>query len=220
MKNNFRYVLFTGLFCVSLFPVLAQNSERFRTEVEKLTSNDQSITKKNVILFTGSSSIRLWTDLNSRFPELNIVNRGFGGSQTTDLLYYFDNLILPYGPKKIFIYEGDNDINSGKTPQQILSTTDSLVTLIRQKVSKKVTIYFITPKPSIARWSLKSTYEDYIEKLHSWARTNPHVKVIDVWHPMLDEKGVVLQDVFVEDRLHMNKKGYDIWAKTIAPYLN
>lgn len=215
-----RYILLSGVLCVSLLQTRAQSPDRFSAEVETLTANDQSIAKKNVILFTGSSSIRLWMDLNSRFPKLNIVNRGFGGSQTSDLVYYFDKLILPYTPKKIFIYEGDNDINSGKTPEQILATTDSLVTLIRQKVSNKVPVFFITPKPSIARWSLKSTYEDYIQKLQAWAKTRPHVKVIDVWHPMLDEKGVVLQDVFVEDRLHMNKKGYDIWAKTIAPYLD
>ena len=215
-----QLLLLTGLLCLGLSPILAQNPERFRKEVETLTSGDQAVAKKKVILFTGSSTVRMWKDLNSRFPDLNIVNRGFGGSQTSDLLYFFDDLILPYAPKKIFIYEGDNDINAGKTPEQILGSTDSIVTIIRQKVSKNVAIYFITPKPSIARWSLKSIYEDYNKKLISWAQTRPHVKVIDVWHPMLDEKGVVLQDLFLEDNLHMNKKGYDIWARTIAPYLD
>lgn len=218
--KTIKYLLLSGLLCASLIPILAQNPERFRAEVEKLTTNDQALSKKHVILFTGSSSIRLWADLNSSFPKCNIVNRGFGGSQTSDLLYYFDQLILPYAPKKIFIYEGDNDINSGHTAEQILNTTDSLLRLIRLKVSKHVPVFLITPKPSIARWHLKSNYQDYIQKLQVWAKTRPYVTVIDVWHPMLDEKGVVLQDVFVEDRLHMNKKGYDIWASTIAPYLD
>lgn len=219
MKLFIRSLVLSLALGVILFPGLAQNQEKFREEIEQLTANDQSVSRKDVILFTGSSSVRMWKDINAYFPKHNIINRGFGGSQTSDLLYYFDKLILPYKPKKIFIYEGDNDINAGKTPEQILRTTDSLVVLIRQKVSKHVPIFFITPKPSIARWSLKSAYEDYNRKLKAWAAGKPYVQVIDVWMPMLDENGVVLQDVFIEDRLHMNKKGYDIWAKTIGPFL-
>jgi len=219
MKLFARFVILSFALWVITIPVHAQNPDKFKAEVDGITANDQSVVKTNVILFTGSSSIKMWKDIQSYFPRHNILNRGFGGSQTSDLLFYVDKLILPYAPKKIFIYEGDNDINSGKTPEQILKTTDSLVTMIRQKVSTKVPIYFITPKPSIARWSKKSIYEDYNKKLKAWANTKQHVKVIDVWTPMLDQQGIVLQDVFLEDRLHMNKKGYDIWAKTIAPFL-
>jgi lysophospholipase L1-like esterase len=220
MKKILLHVLIWGACWFVFFPALAQNPERFRKEVESITSNDQSIDKKNALLFTGSSSIRMWTDMKSYFPKHNIINRGFGGSQTADLIHYFDQLILPYSPKKIFIYEGDNDINSGKTPAEILEANDMLLVLIRDKVSKNVPVYFITPKPSVARWSKKSTYEDYNKMLSTWAGTRKGVTVVDVWTPMLDDKGVVFQDLFLADNLHMNKKGYDIWAKAIAPYLD
>jgi lysophospholipase L1-like esterase len=219
MKLFTRFVILSFALWVITIPIHAQNPEKYKGEVEGLTANDASVVRKNVILFTGSSSIKMWKDVQSYFPQHNILNRGFGGSQTSDLLFYFDKLILPYAPKKIFVYEGDNDINSGKTPEQILKTTDSLVTMIRLKISKKVRIYFITPKPSVARWSKKSIYEEYNQKLKAWSKTQLHVEVIDVWTPMLDQQGVVMQDLFLEDRLHMNKKGYDIWARTIAPFL-
>lgn len=220
MKRIFANILFSGAFWFIVFPILAQNSEKFDSEVRSLTSDDQYINKKNVVLFTGSSSVRMWTDINSYFPKHNIINRGFGGSQTADLIYYFDKLILPYSPKKIFIYEGDNDINAGKTAEQILEANDRLLELIRNKVSGTVQVYFITPKPSVARWSKKSAYERYNKMLLAWAKTQKKVTVVDVWTPMLDDKGVVFQDVFLDDNLHMNKKGYDIWAKVIAPYLD
>jgi len=220
MKRILTYILFFGAFWFIGFPTLAQNPENFDSEVRSLTSGDRYINKKNVVLFTGSSSVRMWTDIKSYFPKHNIINRGFGGSQTADLIYYFDKLILPYSPKKIFIYEGDNDINEGKTAEQILKANDSLLELIRNKVSETVPVYFITPKPSVARWSKKSAYEKYNKMLFAWAKSKKNVTVVDVWTPMLDDKGVVFKDVFLSDNLHMNKKGYDIWAKAIAPYLN
>ncbi len=220
MKRIFTYILFSATFWFIVFPTLAQNPEKFDSEVRSLTSGDQYIDKQNVVLFTGSSSVRMWTDIKSYFPKHNIINRGFGGSQTADLIYYFDKLILPYSPKKIFIYEGDNDINAGKTAEQILEANNSLLELIRNKVSGTVQVFFITPKPSVARWSKKSAYERYNNMLLAWAKTKKNVTVVDVWTPMLDDKGVVFQDVFLGDNLHMNKKGYDIWAKVIGPYLD
>ena len=219
MKIHIRFILCIILLASFTFPLLGQDPQRFEKEIETLTAGDNTINKKDIILFTGSSTIRMWKGIQSDFPDYNIVNRGFGGSQTADLLLNFNKLILPYHPIKIFIYEGDNDLNSGKTAEEILRMNEDLVTLIRTKVSKNVPILFITPKPSKARWSLKTKYEDYNQKLAVWGKSKKGVGVIDVWKPMLDTNGVVMQDIFIEDGLHMNDKGYAIWAKVIAPYL-
>jgi len=146
-------VLLALLSCAHI--IYAQDALRFQTEVAELTANDKSLNKKDVILFTGSSSIRMWSSLQSDFPNYNIVNRGFGGSQASDLLHFIDQLILPYNPKKIFIYEGDNDLSVGKSPAQIVSTMDSVIAMIRQRVSRNVPIYLISAKPSISRWHLR-----------------------------------------------------------------
>ena len=206
------------IFCLSA-NLYAQDPLRFEKEIATLKTTDSLVEKKKLILFTGSSSIRLWKDLKTSFLAYNIVNRGFGGSETSDLVYYFDQLILPYQPKKIFIYEGDNDINSGKTPERILSDMDQLMKLVRTKLSPSVKVFIISPKPSIARWALKDKYVVFNAQLKAWTRTQKRVKFIDVWTPALDHDGKVLSDIFVADNLHMNKKGYDIWVKVIGPYL-
>jgi lysophospholipase L1-like esterase len=161
----------------------------------------------------------MWSGLQSDFPNYNIVNRGFGGSQTSDLLYFFDQLILPYNPKKIFIYEGDNDLSAGKSPEQIVSTMDSVIAMIRQRVSKTVPIYVISPKPSISRWHLKEKYIKFNELMNDSVSKKRNVHFIDVWSPALDKDGVVIKDIFLEDGLHMNSKGYAIWARVLRKHL-
>ena len=211
-----------SVFIIFLFlvrPVSAQDSLRFQAEVNELIAGDSAVNKKSVILFTGSSSIRFWETLKSDFPNHNVINCGFGGSEMTDLINYVDKLIVPYHPKQIFIYEGDNDIGGGKEPDEILKDADRLLVSIRKQMSRKVQVLFISPKPSILRWELKGRYEAYNQKLESWTKQQKKVTFIDVWTPMLDADGNVRKDLFIEDGLHMNKKGYDIWTKVIGPYL-
>ena len=197
----------------------AQEISRFQAEVDKLIAGDSAIDKKNVILFTGSSSIRVWTSLKTDFPEHNVLNRGFGGSEMADLVHFADKLIMPYRPKQIFIYEGDNDINAGKSPDEILNEADKLLSLIRKKLSRKVEVVFISPKPSLIRWQLKDKYLDYNRKLEQWTKRQKNVTFIDVWTPMLDAEGNVMKDLFIEDGLHMNRKGYEIWKKVIDRFI-
>lgn len=217
-RFNRKYFAFLLVFLFAL-PLCAQDSLQFQAEVNKLIAGDSTVNKKNIILFTGSSSIRLWLTLKKDFPEANVLNRGFGGSQMTDLVNYVDQLIVPYQPKQIFIYEGDNDIGAGKSVEEILSQADKLLLLIREKLPKKTQILFISPKPSISRLQLKDKYLDYNKKLKVWTKQQKNVIFIDVWNPMHDADGNMLRDLFVEDGLHMTKKGYDIWTKVIGAYL-
>lgn len=192
---------------------------KFDDEIRRILS--QSLrSKQNIILFTGSSTIRLWEDITSDFPRHNVVNAGFGGSQTTDLLFYADQIFTTFNPSKVFIYEGDNDLSSGKPPESVLSTTDSLLEKIRNKLPTEVTIHFISPKPSIARWNLREKYLTYNKMLYNWVGRQKNVKYIDGWTPLLDKDGIVRQDIFMPDGLHFNRKGYDLWKKEIEKYLN
>ena len=219
MKRNFTITglwILIQLVCTS--SLLAQDPLRFEKEVEEITAVKPA-NQKDIILFTGSSTIRMWKDIQSYFPGHNILNTGFGGSQTSDLVYYADKLILQYSPKQIFIYEGDNDLSAGKTTAEIIHASDSLVKLIRSKLGGKVYIVFITPKPSKARWHLKEKYEEYNKALVLWSKKQTRVAVADLWTPMLDKNGIVFQDIFLADGLHMNKQGYAIWGKAIAPLL-
>jgi lysophospholipase L1-like esterase len=209
----------TLIFCLVFVGVQAQEPRPFTDEVNTLIAGDSAVNKKKVILFTGSSSIRMWKDLKSYYPSHNVLNRGFGGSQMKDLLFFFDKLIQPYKPKMIFIYEGDNDLASKRSPEVILAEADSLLKLIRSKVAKKVKVAFIAAKPSLARWEMKDQYVQFNAKLKAWTETKKNVVFVDVWTPMLDANGEVQKDLFIEDGLHMNKKGYDIWARVIQNYM-
>jgi lysophospholipase L1-like esterase len=213
-----RFLIFIVLL-FSFTGLSGQDPLRFEKEIQSLVAGDTSVSNQNLILFTGSSSIRFWNSLKQDFPEYNVVNRGFGGSEMIDLLYYAEPLILKHMPKKIFIYEGDNDINSGKTPEEILRTADELLKLIRARLPKRIEIIFISAKPSVARWQLKEPYQVFNSKLKEWTSKQKRVKFADVWTPMLDEKGEVRTDLFVEDNLHMNLKGYEIWTDVLQKFM-
>jgi lysophospholipase L1-like esterase len=196
----------------------AQDPTRFQKEIDAIKINDTAYKNKSVILFTGSSTIRMWKSLHIDFENKPVVNHGFGGSEMSDLLYYADDLILSYQPSQIFIYEGDNDISAGKTTQQIIAAADSLLKKIRMKMPQ-VPVYFISAKPSKARWHLQKKYIDFNSSLKSFVSKKKNVYFLDLWKPMIDGNGVVFQDIFIEDGLHMNAKGYAIWKKEIGKYL-
>jgi lysophospholipase L1-like esterase len=161
----------------------------------------------------------MWKDLKTAFPNHNVVNLGFGGSEMADLLYHIDKLVLQFKPKQIFIYEGDNDIAVGRSPENIFAAADATVARI-QKELPDTEIIFISPKPSVARWHLKDKYEAFNTGLRAWTKDKRNVKYADVWTPMLKKNGVVRDDIFLGDKLHMNKKGYAIWTKALAKHLN
>jgi lysophospholipase L1-like esterase len=217
MKRKILLLLFISLFFINGF---AQDPLRFEKEVNDLVKGDSLVNRKKLILFTGSSSIRFYADLKKDFPKHNVLNRGFGGSEMSDLLYYTQPVILNYKPDRIFIYEGDNDINSGKSPEEILANADQLLSLLRSQLSPKVKIIFISAKPSVARWHLKSKYETFNRQLQAWTSTKKNVFYADVWTPMLESNGEVRADLFIEDNLHMNRKGYEIWKTVIEKYLH
>lgn len=206
---------------VSALSLIAQEKHAYENEVRDLIQQDSLIkNRKGIILFTGSSSIWMWTDLEKDFPGKNVVNRAFGGSTMRDLLYFANEVIVPYNPKTIFIYEGDNDLGfANATPQQILASADSLLTIIRAKLPATVNVYFISPKPSIARWHLKDQYIQFNKDLQNWVHKKKNVYFIDIWSKMLNPDGSIRNDLFIEDGLHMNRKGYAIWRDTLRKYV-
>jgi lysophospholipase L1-like esterase len=213
----FAIILFSAL----ALPLLAQKEgpERWEKTIREFEKADRANPPQpGGVLFTGSSSIALWKDIASYFPEHRVLNRGFGGSNFSDLLYYAERVIMPYQPTKIFIYEGDNDITQGDSPDQILANARQLRTLIREKLGD-TPVVFISPKPSVARWQFKETYEAVNRALKAYAESEPNTEFADVWTPALDNDGNVKKDIFVKDNLHLNAKGYEIWQQVLSKYL-
>ncbi|MEO1012157.1 MAG: GDSL-type esterase/lipase family protein [Bacteroidota bacterium] len=207
--------LFLGLTTVTY----GQDSARFTQEVAALKAKYDTIWDSNrpSIVFTGSSSVRMWHDLKQRFPEHQIVNTGFGGSQASDLLAYSNELILTYNPTKVFIYEGDNDVAAQKRPKAILSTMQEIIQKVKNR-DNTTQIVLISPKPSLARWNLRRQYKKLNRKLKRFGKKEEGIYFADVWNPMLNGRKVKT-DIFLEDGLHMNTKGYDIWYKVLGQHM-
>jgi lysophospholipase L1-like esterase len=213
-----KFGLLLGLVLVTHPASRAQDPIRFQKEVDSIVALHQSFDKDNLILFTGSSSVRMWKNLKSSFPRHNVMNMGFGGSEMADLLYFTNKLIIPFQPVQIFIYEGDNDLSFGRTSEDIIASADGILSIIRKSLPK-AEVVFISPKPSLARWALKEKYEDYVTKLEKWTAGKSNVRFVDMWTPMLDASGTVRQDIFISDGLHLNDSGYAIWTTTLQKYL-
>jgi len=177
----------------------------------------QSPPPRGGVLFIGSSSIRFWDTLAQDFPGVPVINRGFGGSELRDSTWYADRIIVPYAPRQILIYAGDNDLNAGRTPRQLHADFVAFVERVRHDLPN-TKIAYISNKPSPSRAQLLSVQREANTLIQAEAK-RLGVDYIDIFTPMLDAKGQPDEALFIEDRLHMNRAGYVIWQRVIAPYL-
>jgi len=171
--------------------------------------------KDGMLLFIGSSSFRLWKTVKEDLNNPNILNRAFGGATLEDVIRYQDNVILKYKPKKIFLYCGENDIASSEsiTPQIVFERFKTLYETMRTNFPK-TPIVFVSIKPSILRWSMKDRMIAANTLISNYLKDKPNATFVNVWDKML-EKGEPIKDIFLEDNLHMNAKGYAIWTKEL-----
>lgn len=170
------------------------------------------------IVFTGSSSVRMWDTLARDFPEVPVLNRGFGGSQVRDSVWYADEIALRYRPRQIVLYAGDNDTHAGRSPAQVVADTRAFVARIHAALpGTQIALLGIKPSPS--RANLLTVQRATNDALRTWAAGQRNVAYIDVFTPMLDADGVPRESLFIADRLHMNADGYALWREIIAPYL-
>lgn len=170
-------------------------------------------------LFVGSSSIRKWTTLAQDFPGKKVINRGFGGSQIADSVRYADRIVIPYHPARIFFYAGDNDLFSGKAPEQVARDFTDFERKVHAALPE-TEIYFISAKPSPSRAKIMDKDRELNRLVEQYAKDHPRVGYIDVFDAMLDAKGQPKAELFVSDMLHMNARGYAIWTKILAPLVN
>jgi len=176
--------------------------------------------KAGVIVFTGSSSIRLWETLTSDMKPLEVINRGFGGSQIAEVNQYASRIVLPYQPRAVVLYAGDNDLSFPwlKTPEQVAGDFKQFVEIVHASLPE-TWVYFISIKPSIRRWGHWQKFKKTNELIAEYIRTQPRVQFIDVDAAMLDVQGKPRTELFRKDGLHMNAQGYAVWTDIIKPVL-
>ena len=192
---------------------------RFESEIRAFESADRaSMPAPGGIVFFGSSSIRKWTSLAADFPGLPVLNRGFGGSTFPEANHYVARAVLPYRPRMVVVYEGDNDLTVGRTPAQILADYREFVRLVRDSLpSARIVVIGIKPSPS--RWQLAGEQREANRLLRDAVARDTLQSYVDVFTPMLGGSGRPRPELFVGDSLHMTPAGYAIWRTQVAPHL-
>jgi len=191
----------------------------FESDIEAFEAADRANPPpKDAVLFIGSSSIRMWKSLAEDFPGMTVINRGFGGSTIPDSIRYAGRIVVPYHPRRIVLYAGDNDIALGATPERIAADFRQFVERVRRDLPD-VPIDFISIKPSLARWRLVEKMKQANALVQAYAKRATGIGYIDVFTPMLGEDGLPRRDLFLEDGLHLNKKGYQLWTGIVRERL-
>ncbi|WP_254425155.1 SGNH/GDSL hydrolase family protein [Rhodanobacter sp. B04] len=171
------------------------------------------------ILFIGSSSIEHWKSLAADFPELSVINRGFGGSVISDSTFFADRIVAPYHARAIVMYAGDNDLEEGHSPEQVRDDFAAFVRKVRA-IDPAVPIAFIAIKPSVARAVLLPQIRLANALVRTYAATQKGVAYLDAFTPLLGKDGRPQPELFGEDGLHMNRKGYLLWINVIKPWVD
>jgi len=188
----------------------------FSSEIKKFKEMDSiQMPEQNQILFVGSSSIRLWKNLESEMAPLRIIKRGFGGSTLPQVIHHINDIVIPYHPTAIVLYAGENDLTAEtNTPNWTYKMFRYFVYLIRKDLPE-CRIYYISIKPSPSRFHLykKMILTNFLIK--QYCQSNSDTKYIDVANMMLNDDGRPISDIFIKDSLHLNEKGYQLWTSII-----
>lgn len=202
-------------------PVMAQDAQPapFAGEISEFTTRDRvRMPHPCGVVFVGSSSIKLWVGLERDFPRLNIVHRGFGGSQTEHATRYFEQLVGRYRPAKIVFYEGENDLDAGKDVATVLADLKAFMAT-KRAILGATPVFFISVKPSPSRWQQFARQSELNGHVRAIASEAKDLVFVDVVPRMLDKDGRPRAELFIDDELHINAKGYAIWRDLVSDAL-
>ncbi len=172
----------------------------------------------DAVLFVGSSSIKLWRT-REYFSDLPVINRGFGGSQVFEVNYFADRIVLPYEPKVIAFYAGDNDVAKGKSAKRVFEDYQKFVKIVHDKLPR-TRIIFIAIKPSGSRWSLWPVMAEANKMIDDFSGKDRRLFYFDSAGPLLKDDGKPDAKLFLKDKLHLNAEGYRIWTKALRPIID
>jgi len=196
------------------------NPERYEQAILNFEGADKKqFPPPGAIVCIGSSSIVGWRPtIVEDLAPLTVIPRGFGGSTMNDALYYVGRIVIPYKPRAVVIYEGDNDIAEGIAPEKIQDTFRKFVQKVHEQLPE-ARIYFLSIKPSIIRWNLWPHMEETNRLIEKDCSGDKLLTYVDVASAMFDGNRELRKDIFQKDNLHMTREGYVIWREVIKPIL-
>jgi lysophospholipase L1-like esterase len=194
------------------------DSKQWESDIAKFEKQDtETPPPQDAVLFVGSSSIRFWETAKA-FPDIATINRGFGGSQICDSTEFADRIVTRYKPRLIVFYAGDNDINGGKSPEQVHVDFTAFVAKVRKSLPKTPILY-ISIKPSISRWAKRDEMREANRLIAADCEKDDTLDFLDVWPVMLNDKGEPKKEILRDDNRHLNEEGYKLWNELIKPIL-
>ena len=218
-KEMKKSVLFFLIFIIGLTAGFAQQHP-FEGEVRSLSARLDSIGwNPGGTVVTGSSTIKMWRSLPETSSGEAVLNTGFGGSKAADLERYLFPLVLKFDPKRVFIYEGDNDLWADVPVQEILNSLKQIVTRIHL-VDPGIEIILIGAKPSPSRWAKKETYQTFNQLLKAYCDREEQVTYLHTWNALTDAQGNPRPELYIQDQLHLNSAGYMIWNGIFKSFFN
>ena len=202
-------------------PATAPTSQPFLKDIQAFEAADRKqMPAPGGVLFVGSSSIRLWKTLARDFPGVPVISRGFGGSTIRDSTRYAPKIVLPYKPKTIVFYAGDNDLAQGRSPRGVLEDYKAFVRTVHAELPE-TRILFIAVKPSPARWKLVEAQREANRLVREFSEADAkRLRYVDVFTPMLGEDGKPRAELYVKDELHLSDKGYELWTGLVKTQLS
>ena len=191
----------------------------FENEIRSYEKQDSiSMPAKGQILFIGSSSFRIWKTFATDLAGISAINRGFGGSTMTDALYYFDRMVLTYAPSTVVVYEGDNDLAKGKSPEELAKEYEDFSNRLKKSLPKTKLVY-LAVRPSLSRIALVEKQKQFNTWLENYCKSQKGRFYLDMHTPFYLPDGTVMPDIFIADRLHLNGKGYQIFSAKIREFI-
>ncbi len=195
----------------------AQTNKWEATIVAFEQKDKQTPPPKDVILFVGSSSIRMWKTADS-FPTLTTINRGFGGSYLSDVARFAGRIVTPYKPRLIVVYAGGNDIAGKRSAEQVFAAYKDFVTTVR-KALPKTPIICIAMAPNPKRWHLYPEMQKADALIRDYAKAGDLLRFLDFGPQMLGADSQPRPELFLKDKLHLNAEGYKLWNSLLLPHL-
>lgn len=196
-----------------------QAGHRFEKEIAAYEAADKvSAPPQGAVVFTGASGIRLWKTLAQDFPGLTVINRGFGGSQMEDSVFFAERIVIPYRPKAVVIQAGGNDINAGKSPERVLADFQAWVKKVRAALPE-VRLVYLGQGPSPARWEQREKQQKANALVREFIATQKNMAFVDIWAACIGDDGLPRPEFYVADKLHPTEEQYRVRAKLIRPAL-
>lgn len=169
------------------------------------------------VLFVGSSSVRMWGSLAEDMSPAPVINRGFGGSKTDEVLAVFDRVVTPYEPSVIVYYCGDNDLGTDNTDAWGAAEGFILFERRARALWPEVGIIYIPIKASLARWSNWEAMELANSIVRAYCQSSPGATYADTVTPTLGADGSPDPAMFLGDGLHLSEAGYEAWTAVLRP---